>query len=564
VLEQLTIQNYALIDRLHIDFTEGMNVLSGETGAGKSILAGALSLLHGSRADTGAIRTGADETMVSGTFVVEGNEDAEAWLSEHAIEPEDGAVIIRRTVKRTGRGTIYIQSAPVTRGDLEDFTNLILDLHGQHEHQSLLSEDNHRKLLDRYAGLEEEVNALSERFGELTNLKRRRERLVSSEQERMREMDFLSYAVQEIEEANLTEGEEDELEQERSILSQHEKLAENLDSLYESLAESRGGALGQIREARHAMETVNGIDSGLSPVAKRLDDAFFELEDIAETVRDYASRVEFSAERLEQVEDRIAAIHRLEKKYGADISDVLRYAEEAREQLAALENYEEDKAQLEEDIKRTEREVLETAHEISRKRKAAAEELQRRIEGVLGALGMKKTRFHIGVEQKMSQAGKPVCGSYGIDSVAFRLAPNPGEPVKPLKDIASGGEISRVMLAVKTVLAEADRIQTLVFDEIDAGIGGEVALAVGEYLKQLSGGKQVMCITHLASIAVRADNHIKVEKLVEEDRTVTRVAVVDGSERVEEIARMLAGDRTGKTSRTHAEELLEKYGSKTA
>jgi DNA repair protein RecN (Recombination protein N) len=564
VLEQLTIQNYALIDRLHIDFTEGMNVFSGETGAGKSILAGALSLLHGSRADTGAIRTGADETMVSGTFVVEGNEDAEAWLSEHAIEPEDGAVIIRRTVKRTGRGTIYIQSAPVTRGDLEDFTNLILDLHGQHEHQSLLSEDNHRKLLDRYAGLEEEVNALSERFGELTNLKRRRERLVSSEQERMREMDFLSYAVQEIEEANLTEGEEDELEQERSILSQHEKLAENLDSLYESLAESRGGALGQIREARHAMETVNGIDSGLSPVAKRLDDAFFELEDIAETVRDYASRVEFSAERLEQVEDRIAAIHRLEKKYGADISDVLRYAEEAREQLAALENYEEDKAQLEEDIKRTEREVLETAHEISRKRKAAAEELQRRIEGVLGALGMKKTRFHIGVEQKMSQAGKPVCGSYGIDSVAFRLAPNPGEPVKPLKDIASGGEISRVMLAVKTVLAEADRIQTLVFDEIDAGIGGEVALAVGEYLKQLSGGKQVMCITHLASIAVRADNHIKVEKLVEEDRTVTRVAVVDGSERVEEIARMLAGDRTGKTSRTHAEELLEKYGSKTA
>ncbi|MFW6223483.1 MAG: DNA repair protein RecN, partial [Spirochaetota bacterium] len=479
MLEQLTIQNYALIDRLHIDFADGMNVLSGETGAGKSILAGALSLLHGSRADTGAIRTGADETMVSGTFVVEGNAEATSWLSGHDIEPEDGAVIIRRTVKRTGRGTIYVQSVPVTRSELRELTDLIVDLHGQHEHQSLLSEENHRKLLDRYAGIEDEVQALSERFGELSNLKRRRERLVSSEQERLREMDLLSFAVKEIEDAGLTEGEEEQLEQERSILSQHEKLAESLDRLYESLAESRGGALGQMREARHAMETVTGIDAGLSAVAKRLDDAFFELEDIVETVRDYSSRVEFSAERLEQVEDRITAIHRLEKKYGAEITDVLRYAEEAREQLAALENYEEDRAQLDEDIKQAEREVLEAAQQISTKRKAAAAELQGRIEGILASLGMKKTRFHIGVEQRMSSSGRPACGNYGIDAVTFRLAPNPGEPVKPLKDIASGGEISRVMLAVKTVLAEADRIQTLVFDEIDAGIGGEVALAAG-------------------------------------------------------------------------------------
>ena len=564
MLEQLTIQNYALIDRLHIDFADGMNVLSGETGAGKSILAGALSLLHGSRADTGTIRTGADETMVSGTFVVDGNPEALGWLSEHGIEPEDGALIIRRTVKRTGRGTIYIQSAPVSRGELKELTDLILDLHGQHEHQSLLSEENHRKLLDRYGGLEEEVAGLSERFSELSNLKRRRERLVSSEQERLREMDYLSYAVQEIEEAQLSDGEEDELEQERSVLNQHEKLAESLDKLYAALAESRGGALGYLRDARHAMETVTGIDSGLSSVAKRLDDAFFELEDIAEAVRDYTDRVEFSAERLEEVEDRITAIHKLEKKYGPDISSVLRYAEEAREQLSALENYEEDRAQLDEDIARVEREVLDTARQISTKRKAAAGELQGRIEEILGALGMKKTRFHIRVEQKISESGKPVCGSYGIDSVAFRLAPNPGEPVKALKDIASGGEISRVMLAVKTVLAEADRIQTLVFDEIDAGIGGEVALAVGEYLKQLSSSKQVLCITHLASIAVRADNHIRVEKLVEGDRTVTRVDVVNGTDRVDEIARMLAGDRTGKTSRSHAEELLEKYGSKTA
>ncbi len=564
MLEEMTIQNYALIDRLHIAFRAGMNVLSGETGAGKSILAGALSLLHGSRADTDAISTGADETMVSGTFVVDGNDDALEWLTEHGIEAEDGAVIIRRTVKRAGRGTIYVQSAPVTRKDLEELTALIVDLHGQHEHQSLLSEDNHRKLLDRYAGIEEEVAALSRKFAELSELKRRRERLVSSEQERLRELDLLSFAVKEIEEASLTEGEEEELEQERSILSQHEKLAENLDRLYESLSESRGGALGGLRDARHAMESVNAIDAGLSPLAKRLDDAFFELEDIAESVRDYSSRVEFSAERLEQVEDRIAAIHRLEKKYGPDIAAVLRYADEARQQISALENYEGDKAQLEEDIRRTEQEVLAAASEISKKRKAAAEDLQGRIEEILKALGMKKTRFHIQVEQRTSASGRPACGSYGIDSIAFRLSPNPGEPVRALKDIASGGEISRVMLAIKTVLAEADRIATLVFDEIDAGIGGEVAVAVGEYLKQLSRSKQVLCITHLASIAVRADNHLKVEKLVEGERTVTRVTGVEGTDRVEEIARMLAGDRTGRTSRSHAEELLEKYGSRTA
>ncbi len=564
MLEQLTIQNYALIDRLNIEFTDGMNVLSGETGAGKSILAGALSLLHGSRADTGSIRSGADETMVSGMFAVEDGSDAAQWLSERGVEPEDGGVIVRRTVKRSGRGTIYVQSAPITRSDLQELTDLILDLHGQHEHQSLLSEDNHRKLLDRYAGLEGEVEALSKRFSELSNLKRRRERLVSSEQERLREMDFLNFAVGEIDEAELKEGEEEELGQERSILNQHEKLFENLERLYESIAESRGGALGRLRDSRHAMETVSSIDSGVSSLAKRLDDAFFELEDIAETVRDYTSKVEFSAERLEQVEDRLANIHKLEKKYGPDVASVLRYAEEAREQLSALENYEEDKAHIEEEIQRAEAEVRKMAQAISAKRKEAAEELRTRIEDILGSLGMNKTEFHIAVEQKMSEAGKPVCGSFGIDSVAFRLAPNVGEPVKALKEIASGGEISRVMLAIKTVLAEEDQIQTLVFDEIDAGIGGEVALAVGEYLRQLSETKQVLCITHLASIAVRADNHLKVEKVVEQERTITRVGVVEGSERVEEIARMLAGDRTGKTSRSHAEELLEKYGSKTA
>ncbi len=560
MLEELSIQNYALIDRLVINFSRGFNVLSGETGAGKSILVGALSLLHGARADTGSIRSGAEEALVSGVFSVAANREAIEWLREHAIDPEEDSVIIRRTVKRAGRGSTYIQNVPVTRADLEEFAALIFDMHGQHEHQSLLGGEQHRVLLDRYAGLEERVAALGAQFSEISALKKRYERMLASERERLREMDILEFAVREIEGAALRSGEEEELEQEKRILSQHEKLFGALDEIHEQLAENRGGAVGKLRAARHSMDSVVQIDDSLAPQAKRLDDLFFELEDVVETVRDYQSRVSFSTDRLEACEDRLALIRRLEKKYGSTIEEVLSYLDEARRQLAGLETWEEDKAQLEQQISAGERDLLAAAREISSARKAAAAELGKRIEAIINTLGMAKARFTVAVEPRESASGKASCGPSGLDVVSFRIAANLGEPLKELKDIASGGEISRVMLAIKTVLAENDHIQALVFDEIDAGIGGEVALAVGTHLHSLARHKQVLCITHLASIAVRADNHIKVEKSPKDDRTVTRVAEIAGDQRVEEIARMLAGDRTGKTSRSHAEELLARYG----
>jgi DNA repair protein RecN (Recombination protein N) len=427
-----------------------------------------------------------------------------------------------------------------------------------------LSEDNHRKLLDRYGGLEEDVAALTRRFQELSSLKRRYEKMISSERERMREMEILRFAVQEIDDAALKAGEEEELEQEKRILSQHERLFSLLDELYENTAENRGGALGALRTARQAMDGVTQIDGNLSPLAKRLDDAFFELEDVAEEIREYRGRIDFSPDRLEECEERLALIHKLEKKYGDTVEEVLQYREEAQQQLSDLENYEEDKAALQEQIQETEKDVLSRAYEISKRRKEHAQSLQERIEGILKSLGMPKTRFAVTVEPRTNAEGKTSCGAYGIDSVAFRIAPNPGEPLKPLADIASGGEISRVMLAIKTVLAESDRIASLIFDEIDAGIGGEVALAVGEHLHSLAAHKQVLCITHLASIAVRADNHLRVEKRVSNEHTSTEVREVQGDTRVAEIARMLAGDREGQTSRVHAEELLAKYGNVTS
>jgi len=559
MIEELSIQNYALIDRLSLEFSTGLNVLSGETGAGKSILAGALGLLHGAKGDSSIIRTGCQEAMVSGVFPINEGSDAAVWLAERGIAPEDDRVIVRRTVKQGGRGSIYIQSVPVTRSDLELFAACLFDIHGQHEHQSLFLEDNHRRILDRYGNLESAANELYTQFAALSALKKKLERLLTTERDRLREADILEYAVREIAEAALTDGEEEELENEHSILSQHEKLTAFLDDVHGALSENRGGALAMIRQARQSMDNISAIDSGLSPIAKRLEDLFFELEDAVNEVNSYRSSINFSPDRLEKVEDRLLNIHRLQKKYGNSIDEVIEYGREAQEQLASIENWDQDKERLQAEVETAERRVLAEASVLSARRKEVARELEVNIEKILRGLGMQNTRFTIAVTQRLSEKGTPTCGPYGLDSVAFRIAPNAGEPLKPLKEIASGGEISRVMLAIKTVLSQTDQIDTLVFDEIDAGIGGEVAVSVGQHLHELSRFKQILCITHLASIAARADNHIKVEKREKDGRTVTEIAVVEGDMRVEEIARMLSGDRTGEVSRSHAEELLHKF-----
>ncbi len=562
MLEELSVRNYALIEHAQLQFVDGFNVLTGETGAGKSILVGALSLLYGGKADTEAIRTGADEAVVSGVFVVEANPEAEVWLRERGIEPEDGRILVRRTVKRAGRGPIYLQSTPTTRAELAELSGMLLDLHGQHEYQSLLSEDQHRRLLDRYAGIEEQVLELQRRFQDMTAAKRRHEELVAAEQNRERERELLAFAVQEIEAAELRSGEEEELEQERRILSQHEKLFAHLEQTYNRLAEGGGGALLGAREARASLAAAAEIDSSLAEASQRLDSLFYDLEDLAGEVRGHHQKIEFTPERLEACEDRLALIHRLEKKYGATIEAVLRYADDAREKLALLENFDSEKASLAAEIAEHEKQVRALAQEVSAQRGAAAERLSGEILTVLQTLGMKNAQFEVRLTRRQSADGKPVCGPTGIDSVAFMIAPNTGEPLKPLRNIASGGEISRVMLAIKTILAGNDSISCLVFDEVDAGIGGEVAVAVGEHLQALARLKQVLCITHLATIAARADNHIRVEKRVEGERTVTRIGEISGEERKQEIARMLAGDREAEVSLSHAEDLLLRYGER--
>jgi DNA repair protein RecN (Recombination protein N) len=561
MIEEIAIQNYALIDRLTVRFSGGMTVLSGETGAGKSILAGALGLLHGERGDISSIRTGCQESMVSGVFSIATDSPVFHWLAERDISLDEGRLYVRRTLKRAGRGSIYLQSVPVPLKDLAQLGAMLFDMHGQHEHQSLFAEENHRRILDAYGQLEDEIGRYGQDFAELSRLRRRRNAIVSDEQQRLREIDLLTHAVQEIHAAQLRPSEEDELLAERSTLTQYEKLHASLETVVAALTESRGGALQQLRQARASLDAAAGIDQQLADFSKRLEESFFECEDITASVADYHRNMLFDPKRLEDLEQRLVEIRRLQKKYGATIEEVLAYAAEAEDTLVALENYEQEQESLGEQIREKEQAVLSAAKIISEKRRQKADQLSQEIQQVLSSLGMPKVRFEILVEQKLSAQSKPVCGPHGQDSVVFRISANPGEPTMPLASVASGGEVSRIMLAIKSVLSKSDPIATLIFDEVDTGIGGEVALSVGEHLHTLAQSKQIFCITHLASVAVRADNHVIVRKEDRDDRTVTRVEEISYEQRIEEVARMLAGDGSEHVSREHARQLLERYRS---
>lgn len=559
MLEEITIKNYALIEELSAEFTEGLNILSGETGAGKSIIVGALGLLLGDKGDVSVIRSESDAVEVGGVLRIDGNEEVLSWLEERDIEPEDGTVLLRRVLKTSGRGNSYIQSHKATREDLRELTSLLIDMHGQHEHQSLLSLDNHRKLLDRYAGNEDLVRELYKTFYIWSDKKKELEKLNADEREILREKEFLEHAVDEIESADLKSGEEEELEQEKLILSRHEKLFELFSTVHSTLAETQGGASAKLREALDALRTMSEIMPELSEEYGRLENAFYEIEDIESVVQDRRDSVRFTPERLDEVQDRLQLIHRLEKKYGDTPDDVLQYAVQARDKLEGMENREERRAEIEKEISNLEEDVFSRARTLSERRKRAAKELEGKMQKTLRALGMPKATFSISTTYREGKEGKHSCGPYGFDKIEFLISPNEGEPLRPLREIASGGEISRIMLAIKTVFSQTDRIQSLIFDEIDSGIGGEVAVAVGDHLAELGKNKQVLCITHLASIAVRADNHIRVEKKEGGGRTYTDLRVIDETERVTEIARMLSGDTDSDSSRSHAQELLDRY-----
>ena len=566
MLENLQIKNFALIDSCNIDFSNGFTVLTGETGAGKSILIGALSFLLGGKASIDQIRTGAKEAIVSGSIAINPKcKEAFAWLEERAIDLEDSSVLLRRVLKDTGKSASWIQNTPVTRTELAEFTSFLFDIHGQHEHQALMYPQNHRKYLDSYVGIEEEVEAFTSMYSSLVEKRKQLESLSTSDSEKKEKIMLLSFAIEEIEKSKLKPFEDEELATEESKLLQYEQLYSDVDNCVSMLSSGEGTILSMIKKMNGNLYRASDIDKELFPFQNRIENAFYEISDIAEELKSYRNSLTFDPERLKQIQERNTEIYKLKQKYAssvnAPLSEVIDYAENAKNQLENLSSSEERIESLKQEIKTLESQVYIEAKKLSEKRKNGAVTMANGVVDVLSHLGMKDTQFTVLVDLKPGDTDAQKCGPYGIDDVEFIFSANLGSPLKPLAKIASGGELSRVMLALKTVLCSSpngDTTDTLVFDEIDTGIGGEVAVSLGQHIKDLSKKHQIFCITHLASIASFADTQLKIEKAVKDSVTTTSVKELTEEERVKEIARMLSGDAFTEASLEHARLLLKK------
>ena len=485
------------------------------------------------------------------------------WLNFHGIEIENDRVLLRRIIRDTGKNGAWINDTPVTRTDLAQFSSFLVDIHGQHEHQSLMKVTEHRKFLDARAGITADVEAFTAKYAVLVAKRKQLAQYNLSDSERLRKLDMMSFAVKEISEAKLKAGEDAALEEEQSRLASYEKIYSDADSIDQLLDGDENSVLGLLKKIRRDSMHITELDKSLSSLDERVESAFYELSDIAGEFSSYKSKLVYDPARLQTVEDRLSLIYNLKKKYAssvnAPLSEVLSYFEEAQRYIEENGDGNNKKETLTTEIKVLEKEVLIMAEKLSQARKATASVLNGEVDQILSKLGMKGTTFKVQINQKAGSDVEQLCGPYGKDDIEFMISANPGNPPLPLAKIASGGELSRVMLALKTIFARTDSVETLVFDEIDTGIGGEVAVAVGAHMKNLSKNRQIFCITHLASIAVYADNQIKIEKSVSGEITSSNVYPVEGEARVAEIARMLSGDSDTSQSLEHARSLLAKY-----
>jgi len=554
MLHALHIENLAIIDRLEVAFEAGFNALTGETGAGKSILIDALNLALGERADISLIRAGAEKLRVNAVFEVPNDPELHALLGELGVEPEDGLLYLCREVHTSGRSIARINGQPAPVSALKALGERLIDMHGQHEHQSLLKPSSHLEFLDRWLG--EPALKLRQQVRETVSALRQTERelqeIVAREREREQMLDLYRFQVDEIRAANLQVGEDEQLETEARRLMHAEKLVALAGNAYDALM-GENGAYDQAASASRNLTEIARIDPSVSPWGEMLEGALAQLEEVAHNLRAYAESIEYDPARLEAVIERQELIKRLKRKYGDTIEAVLQYADEAAAKLHALETQTERRAELEAELARLQESAHALCEQLSALRRDGAQRFADAVQAVLRTLAMERAQFTVEVRPKPMD-------TTGADSVEFLFSANPGEPPRPLNKIASGGEMSRVMLALKTVLADAAPVPTLVFDEIDAGIGGRTAHAVGEKIAQLARHCQILCVTHLPQIACRANHHLLIEKHT--DGAATRVSVqpLTGEARVLEIARMLAGTPT-EAALQHARELLNDSAS---
>ena len=550
MLVELRIRDYAVVDDLTLELGPGLNVLTGETGAGKSIIVGALSLLLGERASASVVRTGSERATVEAVFDLADVPEVRTLLDAQGFRADDDLLILRREVAAAGRSRAWVNGSPATAGAVGEIGMALVDLHGQHEHQTLLRSADQRHILDAFGGALD----VAERVVTLhTELQRDRAALEEREQ-RVRETesrsDFLRFQLEEIDGARIEPGEDEALDGEARRLEHASDLAEGAGALHEALYAADGSIADRLAEARRTLERLAAVDAQLAAEVERLAEAALIVEDVGRRVGDYASAVEHDPGRLEQVRARLDRLFRLRRKYGPELADVLATAQRVRTELAELEDAEHDLGELERRMERTTAELLGAAEELGRLRRHAAERLGSAVATALPELGL------VGASFEVRLTAHEAISAGGGEIVEFLVSPNQGFELMPLARIASGGGLSRVMLALKSVLADVDDVPMLVFDAIDAGVGGAVATAVAEKLVEVATRHQVFVVTHLAQVASRAERHVLVEKAAKEGVTSAGVRPLSGEARVHEIARMLGGDPESAKSRAHARELL--------
>ncbi len=552
MLSEIRIRNFALIDRLTVRLGPGLNVLTGETGAGKSIVVGALSLLLGERASADVVRAGADRAVVEGVFEIAGHGELLEWIDGHGFEAPDELVVVKREVALEGRSRAWINGTPATAGLLSELGGMLVTLHGQHQHQALLRRDAQRQILDAFGGHLALIREVLAAHRTVSDLSARIAEVEERRRNTLQREDFLRFQVAEIESAGIEEGEEDRLESESRRLSHAEELMELVGSLVRTLTSDSGSATERLGAARRGIDRLVSIDPDRQELSDLFDTAWYALEELGSRLEDYLGTIEHDPARLEQIRARKDVLYRLRSKYGPTAADVLTALQTAKEELALVDNADSELADLTTKRDAAEAELSSLAGALTVRRRSAATAVEAEVNRLLPDLGMANGVFRVAVTEL------PAIGRNGRDEVEFLASLNTGFEPRPLSQVASGGELSRVMLALKSILARVDAVPTLIFDEVDAGIGGRVALRVGDTLRRVAGNHQVLAITHLPQIAARAHLHLLVTKSDGPEATTTAVTVLAEDDRADELARMLGGDPESAVSIAHARELLEK------
>lgn len=550
MLNHLSIKNVAVIDRLGVDFHSGVSVLTGETGAGKSIIIDSINMILGDRANKGLVRYGSDKAVVQAVF--DADESVIPILEENDIDADDGQIVITRQLTGEGKSVARINGMVVTLNVLRDIADKLINIHGQHDSQALLMPVKHISFLDAYAVNDEYIRKYRECLKRKRETEKKIQSLEMDEQEKMRRIDLLEYQVDEISKAELEKGEDEELKEQREIYANAEQITSAVNEAYMNIYGGDEAAYDSISAAVDALSGVREVNPKLNSIYEALSGVMYSIEDVAHEVKEFGDSVEFDEQALNDVEERLDLISKLKRKYGAEIESILKYLETARKDLEDIKLSDERTNELKEELFGIVSELQGYGKELSKRRAKYAEVLEKGIEQSLHELNMERSKFKVNIETSDEFYEN------GMDRVEFLISTNPGEPLKPLVKIASGGELSRVMLAIKSILADSDNVDTLIFDEIDTGVSGRAAMSIAKKLSEIGRGKQVICITHLPQLTAAADNHYLIQKNTEGEMASTTLTKLDGEQREIELARIIDGGEVTELALSHAREMLAK------